>query len=260
MDVPLKLVVFDLGGTVVDHGCMAPVVAIVETLRHVGISVSHQQARGPMGLHKRDHIREMLRDEEVCQQWQRIHGRAWSEDDVQQLYASLVPRQTEVALRHIDLIPGAVDCVTMLRDRQVALATTTGYPRSVAQPILDSIGQQGFQVDASICADEVPAGRPAPWMLFRGMEQLGVFPPAAVVKVGDTIPDMQAAKNAGTWAVGITETGSEFGLTSEELSMLPDDDRSRRHERASSRLRDAGADFVIRSPRELPEILGSFKR
>ena len=39
--------------------------------------------------------------------------------------------------------------------------------------------QQGYEPDANVCGDDVPAGRPAPWMIFRVMEQLDVYPPAA---------------------------------------------------------------------------------
>jgi phosphonoacetaldehyde hydrolase len=253
--LPLKLVVFDLGGTVVDHGCMAPVIAIIEALKEVGIGIDQQTARGPMGLHKRDHIREVLRLADVAQQWNRQHGQQWDEDDVQRIYESLIPRQKEVALQHADVVPGVAECVQWLRQSGIPIAATTGYPREVAQPILDVIAEQGFHFDASVCADEVPAGRPAPWMIFRSMEKLGIYPPSSVVKVGDTVPDVQAAKHAGALAVGITETGSEFGLTSEQLSSLDSDEREKLHQAVEEKFLAAGADFVIHSPFELRSVL-----
>ena len=252
---PIRLVIFDMAGTTVDHGCMAPVSAIIEALSERGISISAAQARGPMGVHKRDHIRALLQLSDVTQGWRDCHGRDWTEEDVQQIYESLLPRQTDVALRHADAIPGSIDCVNQLRERGIAVAATTGYPRSVAQPILDKLDQQGLRFDHTFCADEVPAGRPAPWMILRNMEATGIYPPSSVVKVGDTVPDVEAGRNAGTWSVGVSETGSEFGLTVDELEALSADERDQRNRLVTEKLQQAGAHRVITSVSELPELL-----
>lgn len=254
----IKLVVFDLAGTTVDHGCMAPVVAIIEAFAERGIPISAAQARGPMGVHKRDHIRALLELSEIADQWQQRYGQVWSEDDVQQIYESLLPRQTDVALRHADVLPGALDCINELRENQIAVAATTGYPRSVAQPILDELDKHGLRFDNSVCADEVAAGRPAPWMIFRNMEAVGVFPPSSVVKVGDTVPDVEAGRNAGTWSIAVSETGSEFGLSQAELQALPQSERDERNRMVASKLQQAGAHRVIHSVSELPNLLSEF--
>ncbi len=99
------------------------------------------------------------------------------------------------------------------------------------------------------------AGRPAPWMIFRLMELTGVFPAAAVVKVGDTVPDIEEGRNAGAWAVGVTETGSEVGLTLEEWKAIPRFEQSRRADAAGEKLRRAGAHAVIGSVAELPTLI-----
>ena len=253
--LPTRLVVFDMAGTIVDHGCMAPIAAIMEAFASCSITISVAEARGPMGLHKRDHIREVLRTEAVSRRWRQQHERDWTEDDVEQMYLRLLPRQAEIALEHAELVPAAMQCLDWLREHEIKVAATTGYPRSVADPILQRLAANGFAVDASCCADEVPAGRPQPWMIFRVMEQLEVYPPAMVVKVGDTVPDMQAGLNAGAKTIGVTETGSEFGLSAAELEALPAGQRESRHAEVEAKLRQAGAQGVIRSLLELPSLL-----
>ena len=64
----------------------------------------------------------------------------------------------------------------------------------------------------------MPAGRPAPWMIFRCMEALNVYPPAAVVKVGDTVIDIEDGLNAGAWSVGVVDSSNEMSLTAAELA------------------------------------------
>lgn len=249
------LVVFDLGGTIVDHGCMAPVAAFVRAFGELGVQISIEQARGPMGLAKLDHIRALFRLPPVTEQWTARYDRAWSEEDVVATYDRFLPLQTELAGQHTDVIPGLAECWSALRERGIGIGTTTGYPRQVVGPILAALQQAGFQPDADVCADEVPAGRPAPWMIHRIMERLQVASPRAVVNVGDTVPDVQAARNARVAAVGITESGSEFGLTVDELAALSPADRTARHEAAARKLRAAGAHAIIKSLIELPALL-----
>ena len=251
----IKLVVFDLGGTIIDHGCMAPVAAFVSAFDALGIEISTEQARAPMGLAKLDHIRELFTLPSVTEQWTAGHDRAWSEEDVVATYERFLPLQTELAKQHTDVIPGLAECWSAFREAGIAIGTTTGYPRKVVGPILAALGQAGFQPDANVCADEVPAGRPEPWMILRIMEQLNVGVSRAVVKVGDTVPDMQAARNANVGAIGITESGSEFGLTIDALVALTPADRTARHEVASQKLRAAGAHVIIQSLRDLPDVL-----
>jgi len=76
-----------------------------------------------------------------------------------------------------------------------------------------------------VCADEVPAGRPEPWMLLRAMEEMRVFPPSCVVKVGDTEADIAEGLNAGAWTVGVTRTGNYVGLDREQMASSPPNER-----------------------------------
>ncbi len=255
--IPIKLVVFDLGGTIVDHGCMAPVVAFVSAFEALGIEISIEQARGPMGLAKLDHIRELFKLPEVTSQWNSQRDHAWSEEDVVATYERFLPMQTELAKQHTDVISGLAECWAALRAAGIAIGTTTGYPRAVVGPILAALSQAGFESDAHLCADEVPAGRPAPWMIQGIMERLEVTDPQAVIKVGDTVPDMQAAIKANVWGIGITESGSEFGLTQGELAAMNPADRVAKHIAAAEKLRAAGAHAIIKSLTEVPSLISS---
>ncbi len=251
----IRLVVFDWAGTTVDHGSRAPVYAFHEAFRVNGVEISHSDIRGPMGLHKKDHIRELFSLESVASQWRDAHGNDWTEDDVQSLYETFMPVQVEKAQELSDLIPGVLECVDELRSRGIRVGTSTGYPRIVADPIISATAAAGYHPDANSCADEVPAGRPAPWMIYRNMEQLGIFPPAAVLKIGDTRPDIQAGRNAGVRTLGISETGSEVGLSADEFAGLSDLDQQQAVTHAEQVLETAGADGVLRSVADLPQWL-----
>ncbi len=53
-------VILDWAGTAVDFGCFAPVHVFIDIFQKVGIDVTMEEARAPMGMLKIDHIRAML--------------------------------------------------------------------------------------------------------------------------------------------------------------------------------------------------------
>jgi phosphonoacetaldehyde hydrolase len=253
----IKLVVFDWAGTTIDFGCMAPVGAFVDVFAARGVSVTRAEARGPMGLHKKDHIRAMLGTKSVARKWQSAVGCAWTEADVDELYRAVTPRQLKAIARHSDLVPGVLEVVDELRAAGLKIAATTGYFRRAARAVLAAAKRQGYEPDFNICADDVPAGRPAPWMIFRCMEALGVYPPAAVVKVGDTVTDIEDGRNAGCWSVGVIDSSNEMELTGAELDALKHRDRERRRRLVADRFLSAGAHAVVTELSALPEIIAA---
>lgn len=254
----IKLVVFDWAGTTIDFGSCAPAGAFVASFAARGVAVTSAEARAPMGLHKKDHIRAMLTNPAVAGRWRAAVGRGWTEADVEDLYRDVTPRQVAAVQTCSTLIPGVGNCVARLRERGLKVAATTGYFREAAVLVVAAGRRQGYEPDFSICADDVPAGRPAPWMIFRAMEALGVYPPAAVVKVGDTCVDVEDGLNAGAWSVAVVDSSSEMGLTAAEFAGLSVAEREERRAAVRRRFLAAGAHAAIDTLAELPALIDRF--
>jgi phosphonoacetaldehyde hydrolase len=252
----VRLVVLDWAGTAVDFGCFGPVDAFARAYAAHGVSVTDPEIRGPMGLAKKDHVREMLRDPAVAGRWRSAHGRDWTEADVESVYAAFVPHQAAAAADHAGLTPGLLDAVAAVRAAGRRIGTTTGYFRGAAESVRAVARRQGYDPEWNAIPEDVSAGRPAPWMMFRLMEAAGVYPPASVAKVGDTVPDMEEARNAGVWAVGVLASSSDIGLTATAFAALPPADKARRLDAARRRLEAAGAHRTIETLADLPAILG----
>lgn len=252
---PLKAVVFDWAGTMVDHGSRAPMDAFVRAFAEFGIALSVADARGPMGLPKMDHILAIARLPHVAQAWETRHGRPFSRSDAEAVFAVFEPMTIEAVRAHAALIPGAREAAEACRARGLKIGSTTGYTRPVMAVLAPLAAAQGYTPDCLICAGDLPAGRPTPCMMYANFAQLGVFPPEAVVKVDDTAPGIAEGAAAGCWTVGVALTGNEVGLSAEELAALPEEQRVPLRTRVEAALREAGARWVIGSVAELPALL-----
>lgn len=251
----VKHVVFDLAGTTIDFGCMAPVAAFIEGFRKMGVDITAVQAREPMGMEKRAHIRAIAAMDRVDERWQNVHGQSITEDDIEVMYRSFVPLLLEVLPDYSAAVPGLAETIAFLNDRQIHYSATTGYFREAADIVLAQAAQHGFQPLSTCCATEVPAGRPEPWMIYHCMRELRTFPVAGVVNVGDTKVDVESGRNAGAWSVAVAGSGNMLGVTLEEYQQM---DKARLAEcldEARKALGDAGAHYVIDQIKELPGVI-----
>jgi phosphonoacetaldehyde hydrolase len=142
-----------------------------------------------------------------------------------------------------------------LRGRGLKIGSTTGYSREVMDALVPEAARLGFNPASIVCASDAPAGRPEPWMALLSAQQLRVFPMAAVLKVGDTLPDIAEGLNAGMWAAGVSLTGNELGLDEAAFKLLlPAELEARRFE-ITARMLQAGAHAVIDGLWDLPRVV-----
>jgi len=257
----IKAVITDLAGTTIDYGSSAPAGAFIELFRRRNIHITQQQAREPMGLEKHAHIHAIASMPEIAAHWRATHdGVDWNQADIDALYAEFIPLQLRVLPDFAELIPGVTAVMSHLKSQRISVGATTGYNREMLNLVLKCAAEQGFVPDTACCAEEVANGRPAPWMIYRCLEQLGVFPPWAVVNIGDTIPDVVSGRNAGVWSVGVSLTGNMFGLSPAELAELNPSELATRREQASREMYAAGAHFVIDSIELLPKLIATINQ
>ncbi|MBA4104939.1 MAG: phosphonoacetaldehyde hydrolase [Pirellula sp.] len=252
---PLKAVIFDWAGTLLDYGSRAPVLAVVSVFRSFDVPVTIEEARGPMGMAKRDHLRTMLEMPRIGALWQQVHCAPHDEQAIDRLYARFLETQVSFLADHATLIPGALAAVAECRRRGLKIGSTTGYTRELMAVIVPAAQRQGLEVDAMYCASDFAEGRPAPWMSFENARVLGVFPMSAIVKVDDTTVGVEEGLNAGMWSVGLAKSGNMIGLSETELASLEPAEQTSLLASARERMAASGAHFVIDSVAELPAVL-----
>jgi phosphonatase-like hydrolase len=206
----IELVALDMAGTTIEeHGDVY--VALHEAVAAEGARLTDALVQRWMGTDKREAIAALAAAG---------GGPALDGDGVERAYARFRGLLADrYRARPPVPIAGVPEALAALRAAGVRVALTTGFARDVVDPLLASLGWEvgGPLVDAVVCADDVPAGRPAPYMVFRAMERTGVRSVERVLVAGDTVADLRAGTNAGagivvgvaTGALGPAELGAE---------------------------------------------------
>jgi phosphonoacetaldehyde hydrolase len=251
---PLKAVIFDWAGTTVDYGCFAPTGVFIEVFRQKGIEITVQEARGPMGMHKRDHIRILTKNARIAEEWKLKYGFYCNEDDIEDMFNNFIPLQISVIEKHSDIIPELPEALKIIRSMGLKIGSTTGYNNEMMEILKVAASRQGYVPDSVVCATDVPAGRPAPWMAFKNAENLGIYPMQAIVKIGDTISDIEEGLNAGMWSVGVIMSSNEMGLSQVEIEKMDLLELENRKNMVKDSFLRAGADYVIDTLLQIGEL------
>jgi phosphonoacetaldehyde hydrolase len=250
----LKAVIFDWAGTTVDFGCFAPTGVFIEVFRQKGIEITTKEARGPMGMHKRDHIRAVSQIPRILAEWTKKYGQPCNDNDIEEMFRNFIPLQLSVIEKYSEIIPELPEALKVIKSLNMKIGSTTGYNNEMMKILTESAAMQGYVTDSVVCASDVSKGRPAPWMAFRNAELLGIYPMQAIVKIGDTVSDIQEGVNAGMWSVGVVMSSNEMGLTMEEISTLDKAELETLKRRVRNTFINAGADFVIDTLSEIEDL------
>lgn len=213
--------IFDIDGTLVTFkfDVLGTRSALLTELGRMGFSTEGLAMTSPT-----QRIVDAVRD-----QIQRGEVRADFPSTRDRLY-SILDRFEEESSRTAVLFPGTIETLRTLRERSVRLGILTNSGRRAAMPLIArcSLGQF-FQF--VLCRDDVDAMKPSPDGIHKALAVMGL-PRDAVSYVGDSPYDIMAAKRANLRVISVA-TGNYD----------------------AQRLKSEGADLVIGSLSELPDLL-----
>jgi len=250
MENTIKAVIFDWAGTTVDYGCFAPVKGFVDGFKSIGVDITNEMARKPMGLMKIDHTRAIAA----------MLPKPISEKRILKAYEVFEETLFANIERHCDIKDHVLETVAALREQGIKIGSTTGFTSAMMERILPKAAEQGYSPDFCIAPDQTAKGRPYPYMIWNNLMQFGISDPRAAVKVGDTATDITEGKNADCWTVGVILGSSELGLTREEVAALPEDELVDRKAAVRAVYYEAGADYIIDDMNELIDVIADVNR
>jgi phosphonoacetaldehyde hydrolase len=251
----VQAVVLDWAGTVVDFGSFAPTQIFVEAFGEFGVAVSLEEARGPMGMGKWDHIRTLCNQPQIAERYRAAFDRLPTDDDVTALYERFMPLQIEKIALHSALIPGALEAIAALRDKGLKIGSCSGYPSVVMEKVVDLARKNGYVTDHVVATDEVPNGRPHPAQALANVIALGISDVAACVKVDDTWPGILEGRSAGMWTVALTCSGNALGLTYDQYRDLPSDKLAEERARITQMFEGSRPHYLIDTIVDLPAVI-----
>jgi phosphoglycolate phosphatase len=183
---PLKAVLFDLDGTLIDS---AP------DLHSAANKLLAEENRRPVNLQE---LTNMIGDgvPKLVERAFEATGDPVPADGLE----DLAKRYLEFYEPHCaDLtraFPGTIDCLKALKASGYALAVCTNKPYVATLEILGPLGLSDF-FDVIIGGDSLPGiKKPDPRHLLAALDKLG-FTPGEAIMIGDNANDVNAAKGAG---------------------------------------------------------------
>lgn len=186
----LALVILDLDGTLVDSRAVI-IHSVTVAAREVGVAVPHQDNIARIIGLSLDRALATLFPDESSERRANIF--AAYRNEALRLRAD--PNDPET------LFPGAYELVTDLRETGYLLGIATGKAKRGALHFCDRYGMQGW-FDTIQTPDTNPS-KPHPGMIESALREAGVAPHRAVM-VGDTTFDLEMARNAGVFGIGVS--------------------------------------------------------
>jgi 2-aminoethylphosphonate--pyruvate transaminase/phosphonoacetaldehyde hydrolase len=222
----------------------------IDGFNSIGIDITTEMARKPMGLLKLDHTRAIadMLPEPI------------SEEQILKAYGVFEKTLFANIEQHCDIKDHVVETVNALREQGIKIGSTTGYTSEMMKYVMPKAAEQGYSPDFCIAPDQTLKGRPYPYMIWNNLMQFGIADPREAVKIGDTTADIVEGKNADCWTVGIIMGSSELGLSRDEVAALSDDDLNDRKAAVRAAYYKAGADYIIDDMNELLDIIADINR
>ena len=251
----LQAAILDWAGTVVDFGSFAPTQIFVEAFAEFDVQVSIEEARGPMGMGKWDHIRTLCDQPQITERYKKVFGRAPTDEDVTAIYERFMPLQIEKIAEHSALIPGALEAIAALREQGIKIGSCSGYPAQVMAKVVDLAATNGYMADHVVATDEVPNGRPWPAQALANVIALGIDDVGACVKVDDTAPGILEGRRAGMWTVALVFSGNALGLTYEQYQALDAQTLFAERKRIHALFQSSRPHYLIDTITDLPRVI-----
>jgi phosphonatase-like hydrolase len=221
----IRMVVFDMAGTTVNEDNVV-YKTLQQSINNKGYDFSLDQvlAEGA-GKEKLEAIKSILK----------VHAPNNNNNLADEIYEDFIVLLSK-AYGHTRVLPqpNALELFKVLKERNIRVVLNTGYNEETAELLIDKLGwKKGIEFDSLITSSDVENNRPDPEMIDLAMDIYGIQDAAEVIKVGDSIIDIEEGQNAGC--------GLNIGITTGAHTFL--------------QLQSANPDFIINDLIELVPII-----
>ncbi|HEY0742936.1 MAG TPA: HAD family hydrolase [Chryseosolibacter sp.] len=186
----IRAILFDLIGTTVLEKDPTVINACFEAaFSQHGFVVQRSQIQEVRGLDKKEAIDRILAD-------------ADPPAAVKAQILESFKRNVEGSLDNFVEHPAFPEIVHELHRRKIPIGIASGLPHDVFQPLMKKLQWHNHSLAYTNVYERCKQGRPHPEMIFTMCSYLNIDP-QDVLKVGDTLVDIQEGKNAGAYTAAV---------------------------------------------------------
>ncbi len=189
-------ILFDLDGTLADTALDLTETMNVILERHGRARVPHDRVRGMVGGGAR----------KIMERGFAETGEPADEALLDELFVEFLDHYGEHLADHTEVFDGLIEVLEMLVARNFRLGVVTNKVEHLSLQVLNLLDLDRF-FPVVIGGDTLPVKKPDPEPLLEAVRRLG-GDPSVTVMVGDSIYDIEAARNAGVRSIALS-----FGYT-----------------------------------------------
>ncbi|MGB4961049.1 MAG: HAD-IA family hydrolase [Saprospiraceae bacterium] len=186
-DSRLKFILFDMIGTTVQDAKNDDSL-IIECFKDAfsinGFQASFLEINQQRGKSKKDAIKNILKSQHQ------------SNELSDQIYTDFI-RLMKDSLTSFAEIEGASGVFRVLQEHGIKIGLGSGLTMDMIVGIMEMIGWKLDSFDYIGSSESLGKGRPDPIMIHDAMYRLNIEDLSRVLKIGDTVADIQEGKNAG---------------------------------------------------------------
>jgi len=182
----IDFIIFDMIGTTIkdsNSGASLIINAFQQAFHSNGYEISYEKLNQQRGKRKLEAVRNILQREGL------------DEELTNKIYADFM-NLLHQSVHAFSAIDGAVEAFHYAKEKNIKIGLGSGLPIDFMRSIIQQVGWKWNDFDYIGSSDELPKGRPHPVMILEAMKKLNLKLPSKVLKIGDTVVDVQEGKNA----------------------------------------------------------------
>jgi phosphonatase-like hydrolase len=203
INIMFDFILFDMIGTTIQDSYNGDSL-IIDSFRKAfslnGFQVSYLEINQQRGKSKKEAITNILTEQK------QIHD---LDDKIYMDFIALLDKSM-TCLREIS---GAAKVFSLLKENGTKVGLGSGLPMDIMMRIINNAGWKPDSFNYIGSSEDIGKGRPDPAMIYDSLSKLKINDKSRVLKVGDTVADIQEGKNAGVLTAAVltgTQTRDEL--------------------------------------------------
>lgn len=253
----VKSLVFDWSGTLIDKYSIIPINSMKDTFQKHNINIKHSDFIEKFGTKTDIHIKNIINKHHISEKWKINKGKYPNDNDIQTIYDDYIINLLDHLENDTVLISDSKNIINMFQNIGIKIGITTNYNQEMVKIILKHITKHKINIDSYVTTEQVSNNiRPEPFMIYKNLDNMNIYPIQSVVKVDSTIFGIQEALEAGCWSIAVTQSSVYMNIENmSDEKYLKDNDFHQKLQHSRNILLQSGAHYVINTIKELPEVI-----